>query len=277
MGANCCITGTTEKETLKKSLGWASSWAHGLAKDLLIVQECLEKIGGWGCCCNGQMHVDHSHVSAEELESEIDSLKTLIGGLANKIRNSYFDNEDKKSILVHLAREFKRIKAQCDGNIPIPVDGWGREDLFSEYSEVLKTVGKPLHEKYVLVKIAGNGDFFRGVNAYDMYKNVDERIEEILNNGWNVGIDKNPDTVPLAILFQEKDAVRIMSFIKGEFNMTDEFGKHKPMTISAMKRLLMKWKNARVFFLKEGVDEFDFKAFEKEQEEIEKKILPQPF
>ena len=122
MGADCCITGTTEKETLKKSLGWVSSWAHGLAKDLLIVQNCLEKIGGWGCY-NGQMHVDHSTASAEELESEIDSLKMLIGGLANKIRNSYFDNEDKESILVHLVRDFKRIKAQCDGKIPIPVDG----------------------------------------------------------------------------------------------------------------------------------------------------------
>ena len=271
MGAGCCITGTTEKETLKKSLGWASSWAHGLAKDLLIVQDCLEKIGGWGCY-NGQMHVDHSPASAEELESEIDSLKTLIGGLANKIRNSYFDNEDKESILLHLAREFKIIKAQCDGNIPIPVDRWGRDDLFSEYSEVLKTVGKPLHEKYVLAKIAGNGDFFSGMNAYDMYKNVDKQIEKILNNGWNVVIDKTPETVPLAVLFQDKDVINMMSNRKYEVTLFDENERKKLVNISAMDRLLKKYRNARVFFLKDSVAEFDFYLFKKEQEEAEEKM-----
>lgn len=271
MGAGCCITGTTEKETLKKSLGWASSWAHGLAKDLLIVQDCLEKIGGWGCC-GGRMHVDHSPKSPEELESEIDSLKMLVGGLANKIRNSYFDNDDKESILVHLARDFKNIKAQCDGKIPIPVDGWGREDLFDEYSDALKTLGKPLHEKYVLAKIAGNGDFFRGMNAYEMYKNVDGQIEKVLNNGWNVGIDKNPDTVPLAILFQDKDAINMMSNRKYEFTLFDENERRKLVNISAMDRLLKKYGNARVFFLKDSVAEFDFYVFKKEQEEAEEKM-----
>ena len=271
MGAGCCITGTTEKETLKKSLGWASSWAHGLAKDLLIVQNCLEKIGGWGCH-NGQMHVDYSPTSAEELESEIDSLKTLIGGLVNKIRNSYFDNEDKDTILVRLAREFKEIKAQCDGKIPIPVNGLGREELFDEYYEELKTLGKPLHEKYVLAKIAGNGDFFRGMNAYEMYKNVDGQIEKILNNGLNVGIDKTPYNVPLAILFQDKDAISMMSNRKYEFTLFDENERRKLVNISAMDRLLKKYRNARVFFLKDSVAEFDFYVFKKEQEEAEKNM-----
>ena len=151
------------------------------------------------------------------------------------------------------------------------LDGY-LQDLFDEYSEALKTIGKPLNEKYVLAKIAGNEDFFRGMNAYDMYKNVDEQIEKILNNGWNVGIDKNPEIVPLAVLFQDKYVINMMSNRKYEFTLFDENERRKLVNISAMDRLLKKYRNARVFFLKDSVAEFDFYLFKKEQEEAEEKM-----
>ena len=266
MGASCCITGTTEKETLKKSLEWASSWGHGLAKDLLMVESCLEKIGGWGCS-GEQMHADHSPSSTEELESEIDSLRTMVGSLAAKIRNSYFGNGDGEPTLVRLVKDFRRIKAQCQGDIPIPVDGWGRGDFFDEYSKALKTIGKPLHEKHVLVKIAGNGDFFRRMNALEMFGYVNGQIEKAVDGRRNAGMDSNPETVPLAVLFQDRDAIGMMADRKHEFSLPDGHGDWKPMDISALKRLLMKWRNARLFFLKDFVDEFDFRVFEKEREE----------
>ena len=63
-----------------------------------------------------------------------------------------------------------------------------------------------------------------------------------------------------------------MSNMKSEFTLFDENDRSKLVNISAMERLLKKYRNARVFFLKDSVAEFDFYVFKKEQEEAEEKM-----
>ena len=76
----------------------------------------------------------------------------------------------------------------------------------------------------------------------------------------------------MAVLFQDKYVINMMSNRKYEFTLFDENERRKLVNISAMDRLLKKYRNARVFFLKDSVAEFDFYLFKKEQEEAEEKM-----
>jgi hypothetical protein len=77
-------------------------------------------------------------------------------------------------------------------------------------------------------------------------------------------VKENPDRTPIIILFQEQEVVNMLSGRIGTFTIFDENDQRLHVNISAMERLLMKWKNARIFFLKEDMDEFDFENFKKE-------------
>lgn len=271
MASSCCITGTTEKETLSKSLEWASSWATGLVKDLLIIEDGLRRIAGFGCCEN-QIHTNRSETTVEELESEVDSIRNLIGCLANKIQKTYSD--DGESILLHLSRDFKKLNQQCKGEIPIPIDGWGFgcRKLFDNYKTYLDSTEKPLPENFILVNIAGNGDFFKGMDSYSMLSNIEQQIEKKLSE-IREDVDKNPDTVPLALLFQDSEAVDALTYHTTKHILCGELGEKKGVdNISVMKRILTRWKKARIFFLKDTIDEFDSKALEKESEPKEQDI-----
>lgn len=260
MSSKCCLTGYSEKETLKKSLGWMSSWADGLAKDMMVIQDCLGKIGGSGCC-ERQLHTNYSHSTKEELESELDSIKALIGGLRTKIVKSYTD--DGETILASLSRSFREIHEQCGGKAPIPIDGWGKRLLIDER---MKSIGIQSTNKYAYVEIAGNTDFFCGRSGEEMFRIVDEQIDAALKTMFNSSlvVKENPDRTPIIILFQEQEVVNMLSGRIGTFTIFDENDQRLHVNISAMERLLMKWKNARIFFLKEDMDEFDFENFKKE-------------
>lgn len=256
MGANCCIVGTTEKETLQASLQWASTWAAGLARDLSIVQECLNSIGAW-CCHRDALHNNYSdNISKEQLMTELDAKNTLISGLCQKLRNAYLEDENNKgSLLGNLALEFDRLRKQCEGELPIPVDGYGKGIPFDEFACRLKKEGNPLHEECIRVKIAGNEGYFRRMTGMQIYEYISNRMTE----EWKLG--KNKDESPVtdchfALVFQDREAIDAIVTKTLDVYVPAPPEPYTRETISVFKYLLRTFKNIRVFFLKDSIEDF---------------------
>lgn len=271
MGANCCIVGSTEKETLHDSLQWVSTWAAGLARDLLIIQECLDSIGGVSCHGAALHNYYSDNISKEQLIAELDANNTLIGGLSQKLRNAYPEDEDTEgSLLGKLASDFDRLKKQCEGELPIPVDGWGREIPFDECINRLEKEGNPLPKEYIRVKIAGNGKYFRRRTGSQIYAYVGM----MMHNEWLSHNKEQPfQDCHFALVFQDQEAVDAIATKTIDAIATKTIDAdvpdhqphpHKRETISALEHLLRTFKNMRVFFLKDSIEEFPLSELKKQ-------------
>ena len=266
MGANCCIVGSTEKETLHDSLQWASIWAAGLARDLLIIQECLDSIGGVSCHGAALHNYYSDNISKEQLIAELDANNTLIGGLSQRLRNAYPEDEDTEGpLLGKLASDFDRLRKQCEGELPIPVDGYGEEIHFDEFARRLEKEGDPLHEECIRVKIAGNGRYFRRMTGMQIYEYISNRMSEEWKRGKNK--DESPVTdCRFALVLQDRDALDAIDTKTLGVDVIDAPDSYTRETISVLERLLRTFKNMRVFFLKDSIEEFPLSELKKHDE-----------
>ena len=119
MGAGCCTTGTSEKETLLLTLEWGSGWASTMAKDLMVLRECIRNICSYGCCYRNLSN-NHDGETVNELSAKLDSIKVLLSGLVKNLDCSYRDEDE--DVLSNLLNSFDNAKKQCKGELPIAVN-----------------------------------------------------------------------------------------------------------------------------------------------------------
>lgn len=184
MGAQCCIIGQTEKETLRKTCQWMAGWAEGLAKNMQIVQSILGHMSD-----AHPLNCNHDGAKAEELAIQLDTVRTLATGLLACIRSAYRDEDG--IVLPHLARAFKNAKDEAGGRKPIATSDW-----FSWNDDAANAVQSRLGKDTKIVRVQGDQDYWYG-RQYDDFK-----------EGISKALSKVPMTEKVAVVFADKQTAK---------------------------------------------------------------------
>lgn len=246
MGAGCCTTGTSEKETLLLTLEWGSGWASTMAKDLMVLRECIRNICSYGCCYRNLSN-NHDGETVNELSAKLDSIKVLLSGLVKNLDCSYRDEDE--DVLSNLLNSFDNAKKQCKGELPIAVN---RIDRFDSAVSYLKEAATATSLKdYKVLCVDGNEDYWRTTirkSPWDALKVIEESATSILSKDSEED-GKTPKKI--LFLFENRD---VLEFMKDNKMDCRAYNKFHGMTL--LQAISEKYEGCKFFYRHEVAKEF---------------------
>lgn len=248
MGAGCCTIGASEKETLRMTLEWESGWASSIARDLMVLRECIRNVCSYGCYSRNLSN-SHDGETVDELASRLDSIRVLLSGLVKNLDCSYRD--DDEDVLSNLLKSFREAKEQCSGEAPIKVN---RYEFRDEALRFLKGVSSTdFLMDYEILCINGNGDYWsRRIrrSPWDAIREIEQSIPALMaKETEGEGNEAKPKKI--AFLFEDKDVLETMR------DYTLDCGAyHKLHGRTFLQVLSEKYKGCRFYYRLEIASEF---------------------
>jgi hypothetical protein len=191
MGANCCLIGRNEQETIKNYAEWSTVWLNTVSYDLMLTMQKLKTI------YNGQ-HLNQSD------SVEYNALRELIGSLYDQLKQKYYDNEcenikydDLSFILKNIHNSTIKMNDELNSNKPIEIRNIILIERDKEESHKINIPGDyRYYSRYSNASSSRNESIF-----FEIDKHIHDYFGDV----------KNPFETEFSLIFNDVDVVKYLN------------------------------------------------------------------